>query len=334
LRGGICYANGIVRRFSFYLVVGLLAGGWLALSSRADSFKLTTGETVTGELLATTATDQGVKVKVAEGEYQQVSWASFSQDDLKTFARNPKMAPFVEPFIEVSQAEKAKKTEVEIKQPPRLERPARQSLFGALFSSNIGLLALFLLYAANIYAAFEVSVFRAQPAALVCGLAAIPVLGLASTIVFLSLPTKMQPTRAEEVAAAAEAAQAATAAEEDVNPMHADGAAHPSGLQLHQEAETKKPGVPEAVRFQRGQFTFNRRFIETKFPGFFGVVRRDAEKDLVLIFKTMRGEYAGQRISRIAANDLHLQVQKGHATEEVLIPFTEIQEILLKQKEA
>jgi hypothetical protein len=64
------------------------------------------------------------------------------------------------------------------------------------------------------------------------------------------------------------------------------------------------------------------------------VVKRDADKDMVLIMKTMRGEYVGQRISRIAPNDLHLQVQKGQATEEILIPFTEIQEILLKHKDS
>jgi hypothetical protein len=324
-----------VRRFYLYLVLILLGCGWLAGISRADTFKLTNGETVTGELLATTATDQGVKVKVAEGDYQQVNWANFSQEDLKNFLKHPKMAPFVEPFIEVSQAERAKKTEVEIKQPPRLERPARQSLFGALFSTSVGVFTLVLLYAANVYAAFEVAVFRAQPPALVCGLAAIPGLGLASTIVFLSLPTKMQPTRADELAAAEAAAQAAAAAaEEDVNPMHADGAAQPAGLHLHHEPEAQKSALPETVRFQRGQFTFNRRFIETKFPGFFGVVKRDADKDMVLIMKTMRGEYVGQRISRIAPNDLHLQVQKGQATEEILIPFTEIQEILLKHKDS
>ena len=43
---------------------------------------------------------------------------------------------------------------------------------------------------------------------------------------------------------------------------------------------------------------------------------------------------SAQRISRIAANDLHLQVQKGAATEEVMIPFQDIQEIVLQHKDA
>jgi hypothetical protein len=53
-----------------------------------------------------------------------------------------------------------------------------------------------------------------------------------------------------------------------------------------------------------------------------------------LLIKTTRGEYAGQRISRIAANDLHLEVHRGSASEEILIPFTEIQQISHKHKDA
>ena len=43
---------------------------------------------------------------------------------------------------------------------------------------------------------------------------------------------------------------------------------------------------------------------------------------------------AGQRITRISANDMHLQVQKGHASEELMVPFIEIQEVQLKHKDA
>jgi hypothetical protein len=106
-------------------------------------------------------------------------------------------------------------------------------------------------------------------------------------------------------------------------------------VQLGQfEGGEQKPALPPTTTYQRGQFTFNRRFIETKFPGFFGVVRRDADRDMVLVIKSTRGEYDGQRISRIAANDLHLQVRRGHASEEVMIPFVEIQEIRLRHKDA
>jgi hypothetical protein len=295
---------------------------------------------VTGEVLPTTANEQGVQIKVGEGDYQRVPWTSFSQEDLRTLVKNQRMEPFVEPFIEISKEEKLKKTEVNIKQPPRLERPARQSLLGAFSSSTLGISILLLLYAATVYAGYEVALFRAQPVGLVCGLSAIPLLGVLAPIVFLALPTRIPKTAAElreEAAAAQSAAEPISTpapAADEVNPMRGE-AAHPAGLKLAQtEAGHDKPNIPETVTYQRGQFTFNRRFIETKFPGFFGVVRREADRDMVLDIKTTRGQYVGQRISRIAANDLHLEIQRGGANEEILIPFQEIQQIRLKHKDA
>jgi hypothetical protein len=324
------------------LITVWLIGGLLAGPAYADTFTLANGQTITGELLMGSENDAGVQIKVGEGKYERVPWANFSQEDLKRLARIQKLASLVEPFIEITQEDKIKKTEVNIKQPPRLELPAKRSLVGALASSALGLFILLVLYAANIYAAFEVSIFRARPAALVCGVsAALPVIG---PIIFLSMPTKLPPV--EEAWTPAPEAAPEGAAAEAVNPMQAAGAEHPTGLRLAGtdpademklgkfEGEEQKPAIPETVVFQRGQFTFNRRFFETKFAGFFGVVRRDADRDMVLVVKSSRGEYIGQRISRIAANDLHLQVQRGHASEEVMIPFVEIKELRLRHKDA
>jgi hypothetical protein len=316
----------------FVIVIFLVCGLLGALG--AESYKLTTGETVEGEMLAATANDQGVQIKIGDGQYQRVSWANFSQEDLRTFARNTKLQAFVEPFIEITQEEKIKKTEVPIKQPPRLPLLPHQGLFGAMLSSGLGLFMALVLYAGGIYAGYEVAIFRGQPPLLVCGLSAIPVLGFLVPIGFLCVPTKVEVAPSPAEAPVEQAPEAVAAADDSVNPMQAAGAAHPAGLKLHAEAPEAKSDVPKTVTFQRGQFTFNRRFIETKFPGFFGVVRRDDDRDMVLVIKTARGLYEGQRISRIAANDMHLQVHRGHATEEVLIPFQEIQEIQLKHKDA
>jgi hypothetical protein len=324
------------------LVVALSVCGLVAPTARGDTFKLNTGEEVTGELLVGSATDAGVQIKVGDGEYKRLLWANFSQEDLKKFAKVQKLEPLVEPFIEITQEEKLKKTEVTIKPPERLQRPPPQSLLGALCSSGLGLFLLLALYAANIYTGYEVAIFRARPVALVCGVSA--VLPVAGPIIFLSMPTKIAPVAEtwQEAAAAAPAAPTAEA----FNPMQAEGAEHPSALRLagtgpaeavklgQFEGGEKKADLPPTTTFQRGQFTFNRRFIETKFPGFFGVIRRDADRDMVLVIKSSRGEYTGQRISRIAANDLHLMVQRGHASEEVMIPFLEIQQIRLKHKDA
>lgn len=321
----VCRWNVLV----FVVALGVLLG-----TARADTYKLTTGETVNGTVLPTTANDQGVQIKVGDEQYQKVPWTSFSQEALKVLAKDQRMAAFAQPFIAPNPEERIQRTEVKLKQPPRLARPARQSLFGAMFSSSVGIFTMLLLYAATIYAGYEVALFRAQPPALVAGLSAIPFLGLLSPIIFLSMPTKVKSSAPAVETVVEEAPAAAVPVEEEVNPMQAEGAAHPSGLKLHTDSNPTKTALPETVKFQRGQFTFNRRFFETKFPAFFGVVRRDADKDLVLVIKSARGEFTGQRISRIAANDLHLQVQKGNATEEVLVPFQEIQEIRLKHKDA
>jgi hypothetical protein len=330
----------MVRRLC--LTVAVLAGIWLAGAAYAEEFKLTTGETITGEVLAGSANDMGAQIKLGENQYKRIPWASFSQEDLKKFARMPKLGPLVEPFIEISQEEQIKKTEVNIKQPARLELPAHQSLVGAMFGSSPGLLVLLLLYGANLFAAYEVSIFRARPVALVCGVSAVvPLIG---PIIFVSMPTKIAPK--EETWEPAPAAAVEGTAADAVNPMQAEGAEHPGALRLAGSApaggasagefqgEEAKATIPETVTYQRGQFTFNRRFFETKFPGFFGVIRRDADRDMVLVIKSSRGEHIAQRISRIAANDLHVLVQRGHASEEIMIPFAEVKEIQVKHKDA
>jgi hypothetical protein len=302
------------------------------LAIRAETFKLASGETITGELLAASANDQGVQIKVAEGKYEKVTWDKFSQEDLrKLSAQNKKLEPLIEPFIEVTQEEKIQRTEVNPKQPTRLERPPAQSLLGALLGSGPGVVILLLLYAANLYAAYEVAIFRAQSLPLVLGVSAVvPVIG---PIIFLCIATRL--VRQPEEAAWDTPPQDVVPATADAdNPMQADGAEHPAGLKLaHAEPAHAASALPPTQTFQRGQFTFNRRFFETKFPGFFGAIRRDAERDLVLVIKG-RGEHMGQRITRIAANELHLQVMKGHTAEEVMIPFAEIQEVRLKHKDA
>ena len=214
----------MVRRLC--LITVWLIGGLLAGPAYADTFTLANGETITGEVLMGSENDAGIQIKVGEGKYERVPWANFSQEDLKKLARVQKLAPLVEPFIEITQADKIKKTEVNIKQPPRLELPPKRSLIGALASSGLGLFILLLLYAANIYAGYEISIFRARPTALVCGVsAALPLIG---PIIFLSMPTKLAPV--EEAWTPAPEAAPEGAAAEAVNPMQAAGRGAPDGI--------------------------------------------------------------------------------------------------------
>jgi hypothetical protein len=306
-------------------LTGLLVG-----IVRAETFQLNDGQTLVGDVVS--CNDSGLIVRLSDGKYSdRVPWTKFSQADLKRLGQNPRVAQMVEPFLDVPLVEKPKKPDVNPQPPARLDRPKVHSLLGALFSSSVGMLLLLLLYAANIYAAYEVSIFRAQPRVLVCGLAAIPLIGFLAPIVFLALPTHLQPAEhgvPSEVGASAPTYSVPGA----VSPGPASA---PANLRLS-SAQTGRAttSLPTTQVFQRGAFTFNRRFFETKFPGFFAIVRRDADKDMVLVINSARGQFVGQRVTRITANELHLHVQKGPASEEVLIPFTEIQEVQLKHKDA
>lgn len=316
----------------------VILGLWLCVCLtgfvRADTFQLLDGSTLTGEIILP-ATADGVNIKVSQGNYQRVAWTNLAQVTLQELVKDSRLAPFAEPYIEISDEERLKKTEVVIKPPPRLERPPKGSLLGALFGSSVGMAVMLLLYAANIYAAYEISLIRAYPAAMVCCVAAVaPVIG---PILFLCLPTRMEAASeapseetppGEQSATGEPAAVAAAPSGEVVEP------ASPGGLSLARPQAAPASAAPAPQVFQRGQFTFNRRFIETKFVGFFGIVRRDADKDMVMQIKSGRGEFTANRITRIAANDMHVEVRKGATTSEVSIAFAEIQEIRLKHKDA
>lgn len=320
-----------VRAFSltaFFLCLALVSG-----PVHGATYKLTTGKEVSGELLSSSATDAGVQVKTGEGQYERVLWGNFSQEDLKELANDAKLRPFVEPFIEITREERLKQTEVNIKEPQRLELPASGSLLGSMLGSSLGLFVLGALWLATIYAGYEVALFRGRPPGLVAGLAAIPGLGILSPIIFLAMPTRMKPSAASEEPAADSGPPTISLTPEAVNPMQDADAAHPSSLHLHQDDTSGGKSISKPVVYPRGQYTFNRRFFETKFVNFFGAVRRSEDRDMVLVVKATRGKFIGHRISRIAANDMHIEVHHGGTTEEVMIPFGEVQEIRVQHKD-
>jgi hypothetical protein len=304
----------------FWILLSLGLCGWFA-TARADTFQLADGTSVSGDIVL--FNDSGVTLRTPEDTYTNVVWPKFSQQALKQLAQNPKAKSLVEPFIETPPPQ-PKSGEIEIHDVTRLELPPPQSLFTALLSSSVGFVALLLIYAANIYAAYEIAIVRARPIGLVMGVAAVlPILG---PIIFLSLPMRTEAPP-EEMAPEAEAqTYAVPGAAAPVAPGLSTTGIHVT------RAGTKAAGYPEAKIFQRGQFMFNRRFFETKFSGFFSVVRRPAEKDLVLVIKTGRIQLVAQRITRIAANEAYFESAQGG--QEVMVPFADIQEIQLKHKDA
>jgi hypothetical protein len=306
-------------------ILWTIFGLWLCGSPvvvRADTFALADGSSLTGDIVR--SSDTGLTLHLADDTYTNVLWTKLSQDALKELAKNPKIEPLVDPFIEIPASERPQKPEVKIQDVTRLELPSKQSLLGALFSSSVGPFVLLLIYAANIYAGFEIAVVRARPKALVIGVAAVlPILG---PIIFLSMPMPVEAAPVENEANSDPATFAVAGQQPDIAP----GEIHVT-TGSWQVPSTDKPA---GQVFQRGQFTFNRRFFETKFAGFLGEARSAADQNNMLIVKSTAGQFIVERITRIAASDVHLEITLGEVRQEVMVPFADIQEIQLKPKDA
>jgi len=311
-----------VRKLGWIILSLGLCGGFAAIT-RADTFQLIDGTSVSGDIVL--FNEAGVTLRTPSDSYTNVVWPKFSQASLKQLAQNPKIKPLAEAFIETPPA-RPKNEEIQIQDVSRLALPPKESLFAALLSSSVGFVVLLLIYAANVYAGYEIAIVRGRPIGLVMVVAAVlPILG---PIVFLCLPIPQETAPAGE--------QSQVEQPTFVVPGGAPAAGGPAtgGIQVAGAAAARGPAHPEAQVFQRGQFMFNRRFFETKFSGFFSVIRRPAEKDLVLVIKAARTQLVAQRITRIAANEAYFEVVQGGGRQEVMVPFADIQEIQLKHKDA
>jgi hypothetical protein len=314
----------------FWTILGCCLCGWF-LAAAADEFPLIDGTSVTGDVIS--YNDNGVVFRLDVDRYsERVPWTKFSQDALKQMSKNPKIRPLAEPFIETPPVQRARKVEVKtLNEVSRLQLPERSSLVKALFSSSVGLVALMLIYAANIFAGYEIAVLRARPIAVVLGVAVVlPILG---PLIFLLLPVREAP--GEEAAAAQPMTASQTFAVPSASPQPAAAGIHIVEASWQGKSSAAPPAsANEPQIFQRGQFTFNRRFFETKFSGFFAVVRRESDKNLVLTVKTGRANMTVERITRITANEMHIEASMGGGKQEVMVPFAEVVEVQLKQKPA
>ena len=307
-----------MRNLLFLLCLWL--GG--ALAANAETLSLADGTSVTGEILR--FDDNGLQIRLDSGGYNNVPWAKFSQESLKQLAqlpkfnaKNPTIASLVEPFIEPNASQRSPKPEISFKPVTPLALPAHPSVIGGLVTSSVGLLLLGLLYLANLYAGFEVAVVRGRSIGQVVGLSAVlPVIGPA---VFLALPVVMEKPAEENAPAAGTDAPAGgeTKPAEEINIVASS---------WQQEEKKAEPQV-----FARGKFTFNKRFIETKFAAFLGAAQGEAAKQFTMELKTAKESFAVLRLTQVTATDVQVEaVQRGAVT----VPLTDIQEIKLIPKNA
>lgn len=338
----------------------LLFFGWIALgqiSLLAGVYKLADGGVVSGEPIS--FNEEGVVLREGGDIKPRASWASFTQESLKQLlaeAKTRKDAGFIEPFIEDLRQEKARQKELILKPVSRVERPAGRTGLLLILTSPIGLVLFFILYLANIYAAYEIAIFRRQPRAVVCvSAAAVPLVG---PLICLFLPASMlamppepeatheAPTLSLDSVSSPDATPPVESPQPEPGPAYIPPPPPPAPSNRPRPTvglPTNVPTTPAAaaptaaaskeVVYQRGQFTFNRRFFETKMPGFFRIVPSEADKDLVLCIKSARGEFVGKRITSITQTELVLQIFKEEVTADEKIPFTEIQEVQVRPKD-
>ncbi len=314
-----------VKTAILILLLSFIANGLLL----ANEFKLKDGSVIKGEVASMSA--KGVAFRLESGGFSSTTaWEKFDPETLKEFAKDEKVRRYIEVLIELPSdereeaavPEKPKRPPVEIKQHLSPGQPYGHSgVISAMFS-GFGLVLTFMLYLGNIYFGYEVSYFKNRPFAVVGGAAALaPVIGPA---IFLAFPARK---RAERFAVTPEVAeddvQDVEEAVEVVQPVEV-GAAEPEPAKV----------IPPTQIFRRGEVNINRRFIESKFAGFFRIVPGDAEKDMTLVFKTARGEFTGKRVSRITATELSLVLNHESGTVEELIPLNDIFEIKLRHKDA
>jgi hypothetical protein len=295
---------------------------WLCLAvnppSQAETVTMTDGASFAGDIIK--FDDNGILLRSGD-TYTNLAWGRFSQESLKQLSSNPKIAALVDVFILPDESQRPAKKEIQVNPVKRLERPENPSLFGGLFKSSIGLFLLLLVYAANLYAAYEVSIIRARPALQVIGLSA--VLPVIAPIIFLCMSIKAEKPAEEPVdhghaapAGTTETSPAAPAAEEEIRVTEASW-------------KTDEKKVEPQV-FARGKFTFNKRFIETKFAGYIGSPKGDALK-FTMELKSAKGAFHVERITMVTATEVIFEVAgQGSST----VPFGEIQEIKLTPKPA
>ena len=287
-------------------------------------FKVISGDVYRGEI--SSPNESGLVIKLDMGGFsERISWGKFTQETLKKLATRPDCARYAAPFIEIppeliakAKAKRAKRNlSFNPKQAPKVELPGKNAEMMATVTSPFSLVLLALLFGGNLYAAYEISVFRNRPMPLVCGVSFIlPIIG---PIIFLSLPPVQEEVTTEVVSHGPEA---------DYSELSSKAAAHTGGLSMA-KGEKAPTSTLQPATYHRNDCEFDRRFFEVKFSGFFRVALGDAERDMMLVFKTARADYNARRIARITAKEIFIQLFNGS---EVSISFGEIVQVTLKPK--
>lgn len=313
-------------------LLGYLLGFLIASSAIAETYKLTDGRTIIGDPVGITS--KGLVLKLSDGSYSSSTpWDQITQDSLKELRKNPKAAQFVEAYIVLTEEEREKLSGLTLVDVPRIDRPTGNTgIVGMLFSTGVGWFLILLIYLGNLFAAYEVALYRAYSPQIVCGIAA--VLPWIGSVVLLAVPRQVLVgiTGGRSSAGSPVAEEIEEIGEQEPSPEEI----LPPGEMFEEEPvpeEAAQPLLPETITYSRGVITFNRRFFETKFAKFTKLQKPEDVADLVLLFKTSRGEHQSTYISKLEQTQLTIQVSKGDASDDVTVPYLEVYEVQVKHKD-
>lgn len=331
----------------------------LPTSTGVQTFVLADGTSITGEVTKSSFNKDGVTVKPpGQSWLPRVAWDKLSRETLELLASNPDASIYIPEktyAVPIGKLVESKREARQINVRPvegALARPQKVSGLTAAFYSPIYWVLFLLIYGTNIYAAYEIAVFKNRPYVLVCGAAAaVPVVG---PLAFYCLPPGV--TKRSEAEPASVPPPVPPEAEAEVpavsppplppevmaQPEVPQSRPTPAPVRLPAFGQTAQaaaappepaPNYPEPVHYLRGQFIFNRRFFETRFAGFFRPVPPDELRDMVLVIRAVRGEFVVSRLSKVDQESVTLLVGREHATADEAIPFIEINAVTLKHRD-
>ena len=314
------------------------------------TFRTIDGEKIVGRTVKYSA--EGVSFKLTEGPRaggfsEKIAWMRFTPETLRYFATDLEARPYAQLLIVIPDADMNEEmaSPNDRREMASIENPESKShgreyqgagFIGSFFKGG-GFLLLLLLYGANLYAGYELAFFRRYPVPVTCGAAAVA--PFIAPIVFLCMPPKkkrrlvVEETEEEEYEeeyAEGEYGEEAVTYDEYGNPLPAEPA------YVEPEPEPEPVVLPETKVFKRGQFNLNRRFVESKFAGFFRAVPGENEKDMVLVVTSAQGEFISSRILKATNTEVTFAVNKGEgdAFIDKVIPLNDLLQIVLKHKDS
>jgi hypothetical protein len=295
--------------------------GWvMALGLSGADYRLIDGTSMSGEIIS--ADKDAFVLRLEGGGYSaRTDWGKLTDESLLAMSKHPKAGKFVEPYVTLPTAEEVRRERPAIKivEPQRVTNPGGpKGALNAVLTPG-GLFFLGLMYLANIFFGFEVARYRWRSPVLVCGASAVlPIIG---PLIFLAMPKWLPP---EEVNATAEAMQAQTLTVADSGPS----LVQQMGLRTGGGEGKGRPSEELPRTFRKGEFTFNRRFFETQFEHFLPSASPEAAAGVVMDVTTPAGHLVANKINRMNATEVILQVVGG---EESHLEYGSILEITLRQ---